>query len=1105
MSRGVYVNGSVHYFGMSIFGGTDAHPENNYCVYHSEFIPDSNTWILPYTPYAPYSPDLSDNNTLTSYIFNPVQSSAMNGAVFDQKVFFAFTGHLDTDVNTGGYTHVYVAAWDLTSSAINKFRKGADGNYIKVIDLGSTSHSNKVDSKGNPTDVAGAAIVVFNNLLYVFSDNGTYTSADGVNWSSYPMSPNNNVDWEPLDAITYYPQDADPKITIIYGTSASGHYTNIWAANWNGQFGTASDFNSERLDVGNHNYLDAGVALFAGTVTPFGPRPDNNGAPYFKAGAKQSSLQLFLGGNSAPQWPQNDIIRMEYTYSKTGGKWAAVDWFSMNYGFDYFVAFPWYTTECSGHGNDNGSNIQRQQLAINYFDWDKNYKMSNDRSVSFTSDAMVPLNTDGVPVNCDNPGGISNLTSTDSSLSPDEMATLRKYWTLVGVILGSPPFGVNHAVDYDVQDLSNVYLGQEGSQSESFSQETENSVLLSAGLEIRTGIKDIFGYQNQADFGFKHAWQNANEKTSTSGVGFSPSFGTGDTSQDDLDNLGTSGWAIFSNPTIIVQDYALYAYDYDSNNPSSGTYLNQDIHTTYVNKKSTIYQVPFNLEDPAESSLIPGLMSGMQPFYKSTDLYDWSQVVWEAGDGSGSNVYYQSDYEIVLGSGARGEDSLNLLNYAYGTNTEDSAIQKTETLDSTKQTTSVDVTDGMTFSFGTELKGFKVDLKAGYDGQFSQGFTTTTSLDQDVKLSLKMKDCSDSDCITSLSVQPYFLRATDPNAPWIPDAYKSQLPWAIAWKVMSFETADGKRLSQSPLPNQGTGEVVGGAGGESSLSAAEASRGSGYSLKGGKMEWQEKDGNITPIPMTALDFVPALGANVRLNGYAWSSLQTSGNWTRQGNVWIYTTSETMDRDLVVLKLDFGKRTWDFDLSKSDLSHFIKPLDARMHLELVVNGKFGFFYDCQHNIESQWDMDIPATATDKYELSRYSGAFDASTGIGNVVLEGTLPSSLQHFGDMSFAVNGYQIDVPLISQQNYGMALASGSALVNEKDDVKLSVDFGKKIWSIQIEGRAFNPLHAPRGKEVMINVKVGGQTMYSGKHTIQNYASTFSFHPRGGGPRPDPR
>jgi hypothetical protein len=447
----------------------------------------------------------------------------------------------------------------------------------------------------------------------------------------------------------------------------------------------------------------------------------------------------------------------------------------------------------------------------------------------------------------------------------------------------------------------------------------------------------------------------------------------------------------------------------------------------------------------------------------------------------------------LLGDSTSGEPAINTITFTDGSNGNVSFSQEIETLTTTGQTSDVDVSSKTSFDFGTKLKGFKADIKLGYDGHFSNSVTNTTNLGTDVEAALGMPSCYESSCIRTLTVQPYLLQATDAEAPWVPTGYNSQLPWAMNWKIVSYTTVGGAESGVSPPPNEASGIVRGTS--DDSEEASESGIGSSsYSIKDGKMAWRKRNGRLKPIPMKAREFDPALGVTFKLNGYTWSSAQANGRWSRRGKVWTFTTRRRVKKDVVVLKLDFANRSWDLDLFGADLSPFFRVAERGAHVELNVNGKYEFYYDCDHDVETQWDHRPLDSASQGpgLSLTRYNGFLDASTGIGVAALEGDLPTHLRHFGDMSFLANGRQADVRLRSLRRYARALARGDNLVINRKGLELSLDFGRKKWHVDFYGR-IDPHLMPRAAATTLQVKVGGQVWYSDRHMIRDYTSRLEY------------
>ncbi len=135
MYRGVYVNGQVHYFSL----GATAQQQT---VSHQAGTVDDSTFAL----------------TLGTAVTRNVGSCtpdvggiSMNGAVFDNKIFFAYTGNPGCTINeaTGQppFTDLYVAAWDLTTGAFVQ-TNGVD----TPTDLGTVYRTDADAPQSQPPD-----------------------------------------------------------------------------------------------------------------------------------------------------------------------------------------------------------------------------------------------------------------------------------------------------------------------------------------------------------------------------------------------------------------------------------------------------------------------------------------------------------------------------------------------------------------------------------------------------------------------------------------------------------------------------------------------------------------------------------------------------------------------------------------------------------------------------------------------------------------------------------------------------------------------------------------------------------------------------------------
>jgi hypothetical protein len=357
-----------------------------------------------------------------------------------------------------------------------------------------------------------------------------------------------------------------------------------------------------------------------------------------------------------------------------------------------------------------------------------------------------------------------------------------------------------------------------------------------------------------------------------------------------------------------------------------------------------------------------------------------------------------------------------------------------------------------------------------------------------------MKPGSDSDSVKSMTIQPYFLKAANTAnsqlAPWIPTNYNSQQPWCMTWAVKSYSTNGGGQAGASAPPDSGSGKVVGGRGGTDDPGA---SKWSSYSVKGGHMAWSDANGGTTPIPLTADSFDPGAGASLQLNGYELSALAAQGKWTRSGQVWKFKTKDSAKRDEVVLKLDFGTLTWDLDLSKADLSQNIPPSLCDLRVGLTINGKYGFYSAFEPQVKTKWDMKAPVPFPNTLALTHYSGEYDSAKGEGTVTLKGNLPKNPDSFGDMSFSVNGQQVNAPLLSLKGYDNAVGKGKELVYKSEGLHLVVDFGKGTWKADFKKSGFHPSFAPHWGHSRISISVGGITADSQEYSIADHTTTLSF------------
>ncbi len=1053
--RGLYINGQVH----RVYIDFSSQTGNGY-VTHEAGKPASDSSTAPNYLFAASGPkDVASGYSVCHYRTGVVGEGL---AVYDNKIFYAF---VSDDMSQCGHTNppmrAYLAVFDM-NPGLNK--------WTTLRDLGPV-HS---DTLGQGSG-AGAAMVVFRNTLYIFTNYDTYKSTDGINWATLQKNPTPLLakDYQPLDAITIYPPDADPKILLAYGYqfTQGGVFTSLLAGTWDGNTASIGSFGSSLTKLYDDSFYGY-VSLTPGTLAA------GNG---FANGSKVASVQLFFEPEDTGSSYAAHIRRIEYAYGQSSPSWTMDSHiYKDGENLGNLWVYPWYTLEC----NPSVPNeiVQRQHLAINYT---SDYDEKKWKAFVFNSDCLVPqypgINAPSCGAWNGNWGGTG--TNTDPGTGdPDTLDTLRKYWSLAGVITGPPPFAINNITDsFDLANLSNLKYGQENGKGVTQSQQWDNAATFSAGIEMSVGLFDeLLEVGDKADLSYKRAWQHDHESSTSSVEKVTITMGTDPDSEEEA-NRGRWGWGLFLVPKIIVQDFSLYSYDYDVTKLGTGVSLNQSLHSVNINPDALSYRVVgFDLQDPgSKDSDIPGLMAGVQPFPLSTDLDGWAKASWETNS---------SKWTVKLGDGTLNEPGIQPLQFGSGAKISTQFTQSTDSVDTEGQTTNIEVSNEVFAAL--KLAGFKASLTTGYEGSFSTSVKNSTSFATDLEAELNMKSCSDPGCVRTLTVQPYWLVANDATAPWIPEAYNQQRPWCITWKASGISYANGTMLGMSPKPGATTGLFVSGQGG--TAETGDSLRGK-FSIDGAYLGWIDHKGAKSPVPIAAGDFKPAKGVTVSINDFVWSSAKASGTWTRTGKVWLFESRRSTARNKVTLKLDFGKETWDFQIAKADLGDYLKAGTGDVQIRLRINGKHTLQYDLTHSVDMTWRWEAFAERLEKMELTRYQGRVDTKTNAGSVKLQGTLPSSLEGFGDMTFEINGHQVHVPLMSMEEFAAARASEGILDYEKDGVQVKVDFKDKDWAATFEDAGFHRLHAPRWGSSKIRVKVGGTAWYFGEHPIVDYTARLKF------------
>lgn len=1057
--RGIYVNGQVHVF----CNGCD----NQSVIRHRVGTPDSN-WIWQVESSveipSPVPPD---------YTFQVGQGLT----IMNDTIYYFPLG--DPGSSTSNDRYLACVQFDLTSNTFVTSR---------------TKTLSKIHQSGYAN--AGSAAVTYSppdgsqSVVYAFCDAATWSTGDGVNWASHPALVGSS--YQPMDAVVFYPPDSDPQILIVYN-KVDGEYLDfgLYAAIWNGKFGSASSLSWVQLDSANtHSWCNA--ALFLGTAAAASP---------FHAGQKaKPAVQVFANRPNG-----GGVYRWEYAYDAAGGAWSGPDSGVWAPSYYHLYVFPWYPVECDTAGDYW---IQRQHLVLNAIeDRAEGGESGSSHAVNVVSDAMIPINKSGQHITCNTSWGGTSTDTGASTSDPDELATWEKYWSLLGVILGSPPFALNGWEGFELEPFSNIEVGAESSTDVSYSEKRDRTLTFSSGLTVTEGLEKLGAeFKNEIDVGYKYGWESGHESSQSFTTHFGKTFGTENANVDDPESLGRFGWAIFNIPKMLVQDYAIYAYDFNVNGPhpqrpgdptdpnQNGTYLNQDLHSVEVMPNSSVVQPKaFLLATPgSDEDDVPGLMAGMATFSDSQDLNFWDDPGYAWGDTETSPWEVLLGDQEDLGAPGAGEYHITPLTFASDSGSSTSFTEELTQVDTSGTTTSVEIQDTFTVSEKCFLGGFKLNLSAGYDSQFSQEVTDTTSWSQNVEATLGMKtakDPSDPNAVKTLTAQPYLLRATDGTAPWIPDQYRDQRPWCIAWQTQHEHYAEAGASRTCPVPRDVSGRSVGGDGGTGDAPGPKHGE---FTVNEACMYFENPGRGEGATPVGADDFDPALGATVRVNGYTYATSQAKGKWTRQGEVWKYKTKESA-KPQVLLKLDFGGGTWDLQISKVDLEGWYQPSRANIRLALVVNGRDSFYTAFTPQVKTQWDLKVPEASGEGVQLVRYTGEYDSALGRGSATLKGEFPKDVASWGDMAFAVNGREISAPLTSLKEFDQAVAKGKELVYDGDGLHLTVDFGKGKWKAKLKEGGFDPLFAPRRGSARIRVSVGGVGVYSQEHGIADHTTKFSF------------
>jgi len=904
-----------------------------------------------------------------------------------------------------------------------------------VENLDFCSEPTPVTTIATGVGTLGAAAAVCGDAIYVFTANQAFTSKDGTNFAVYPLAsglPASKI----LDAVTFYPTNNLPAgIMVIYNDmgnppnlNASAIYppNNVWSG-------------------GALPWPPANPALWA-PITQGNLVLGTSGGGLGAPGATEPCIQFYGLTGTGQDGPHQG--RWEYNVATS--TWHFYDW-TFTKDITFVDAFPWADTV------DSDSGLMRFSHLVSCWGSGGNTIKVN------LSDWMVPQHNDPVY----GWAGTPTVTSTATG-NTDEAQKLRALWSLVGIVLGPPPFALNGAADAHFPIvLSDVQYGID--QSSSITMQQTSSQTLSVAMN--NSIKAGFG-QFSLDLSYAHAWTASHGATHTVAVSTFYDFGPVD---ETAPNQGTHGWALFSAPTFVTQLYKVYAYDYNQST-GSGTYLNQDIYATSVGAvvPQTTY---FTLANPADGG-IPGLFQGFPVYPNSTDIPGWLLIRdWNKGG---------ADWAAIFGDQSRpAVGTLNL-----GVDTQQTYTQTDSTMSSTGNNNSFSVSAGAGFSF---FGGFSSGVTVGYDGEFGTSTELDSTITKSVSCSLNMPIPPNTPgYVNSMIIQPYWLQAKTANAPWIPTGYSGNLPWLITWNVLQYNT-----VGTSTVAGVTAGTAV-----QPALTSGIIRGGSGDNFKvvTGYLVWVDEHGHQTPLSMSADDFNPTNGAVVSLNSYAFAADRTTGQWVRNGAVWNYTTHPGAT-DHFALKLDFANKLWSFNVTSKQLQG-IGPIGSvapsnrqigNVRVDLALPGRALFTSWVQHEVIMTWSHQEAKAAWGPLGVHGLKGDYASQTGVGHLTLKGHIPKKDQQFGDLEIQINGKPITIPLLNRPGFLTALQHGRDFPYKTEDLIFDINFSTGQWTMSIQGNKFHRDMAPKGGVMRVQVRVGGAVSSDQTFQIDKYSTGLSY------------
>ena len=873
----------------------------------------------------------------------------------------------------------------------------------------------------------GTAAAVCGNTIYVFTGDQAFQSKDGKQFAVWPLSsglPASRI----LDAVTFYPPgDLPAGIMVVFN-----------------DIGNPPNLSASRIYPPENIWY--GGALPWPPVVPYLWQPvlhgnlllgTSAGFQNFPAGAKAPCIQ-FYGMTDKGQDGQH---QGRWEYNVANQAWSFNDITTTSEIEALFVS-PWFDTMDSTRGTVRLSHIL-------------DYVFSNaDHYYVNRSDWMAPQHNDAVYGWAGVPTPTANASGSD----------LQNLWTLVGVVLGPPPFPMNGATNACAtasDALAWVDYGKDTSTTVTTTSTSSSTISVAMNNSIKAGIGEL-----SLDLSYAHAWTSSHGTSQTVSVSQYYEFGP---CSEQQGSQGTHGWAIFNAPTLITQWYKLYAYDYNQST-GQGTYLDQDIYATAMGAvvQQTAY---FELANPSQGEPT-GLFAGMTVYPNSTDVASWHLSIpnWDNGGSDWAAVFGDktSPQMPVLNLGLR-----DLVSYA----------ESDTTTGSKGNSNSLGVQAGA----GLNILGFSTGVTVGYDGEWTTTTDNESTITQNVSCALNVPIPPNTPgYVNSMTVQPFWLQAKTTKAPWIPTGYGGNLPWCVTWGVTQYGTVGGGTAGISGPPASASGTIRHGKGMGKDT----------YSLSGGYLAWLNADGTEKTMPLTADEFDPSQGASVSLNGHVFSADETHGKWVRKGDVWKYRTRGGATTDSLTLELNFANRTWSFTGSSQTLDQEIHTADKQIRVTLDIQGTYRFATWLKHDVDTSWSHSEPESTWKPYGVHELEGAYNSQTGVGNLKLQGHIPRHVSSFGDLEIRVNGASVAIPLLPLEGFLHDLERGRSVKYKAQGLSFEINFRTGKWKATLTGDQFKGDMAPRSDAIRVQVLLGGRTISDQTFVIQRHTTVLSFNAR---------